>query len=68
MITVRERVKKNRKREKRLKKILVITFVIILALGTLAGCGGKTVGDQGTDSGASATVVDGRINLRTAVV
>ena len=40
-----------------MKKILVITFVIILALGTLAGCGGKTVGDQGTDSGASGTVV-----------
>lgn len=42
-----------------MKKIFVITLIIILALGALAGCGGKTVGDQGTGGGneASGTVV-----------
>jgi phosphate transport system substrate-binding protein len=41
-----------------MKKIFAITLIIILALGALAGCGGKTVGDQGAGGNeASGTVV-----------
>lgn len=40
-----------------MKKIFAITLIIILVLGSLAGCGGKTVGDQDTGNGASGTIV-----------
>lgn len=40
-----------------MKKMMTITLVIILALGALAGCGGAKVGDQGTGSETSGTVV-----------
>lgn len=39
-----------------MKKIVSITLIIILALGALAGCGGKA-GDAGTGNEASGTVV-----------